>query len=403
MQSTAATNQQVPYWRLSSFYFFYFGLLGAMLPFWPLYLRELGYSADKIGYITGAVMATKIIAPNIWGYLADVSGRRMRIIRMGSLLAFVSFFAILLRQDFWWMMLVVVAYSFFWNAVLAQFEVATLSHLKGRYERYSLIRVWGSVGFVVAVATLGLVFDYISVSWLPYFLLSLLGGIWISSLLVSEPSGGQHEQHERPSLMSVLRAPSVISFFVICFLLQVSHGPYYTFFSVYLENHGFNRTATGMLWSLGVFAEVLLFLVMHHLLRWYSLYSIMVVSLLLSLVRWLMIAYLVESPTALIIAQLLHAASFGSFHAFAVEMVRKLFPGKLQGQGMALYSALSFGAGGAIGAVGSGWLWDVNPVLTFVIAAGTCLLAVLIAFLVNPCERLGRHTGAGQRRVVPKD
>ncbi len=379
----------VLYWRLASFYFFYFALLGAWLPFWPLYLQDLGFGPEEIGYLVGIMMATKIIAPNIWGWLADKTGKRMAIVRLGALIALLLFFALFVKPDnFWWLAFVIAGFSFFWNAILAQFEVTTLSHLEGQYQRYSQIRVWGSIGFIIAVALLGFFFDYFSVSWLPWFIIVLLAGIWLSSLIVQEkdklPANGLH----RKSLRSVLKQPRVIAFLVTCFLLQVSHGPYYTFFSVYMEGHGYSRAITGLLWSIGVIAEVVVFIVMHRLLARFSLYQIMLASLILSVVRWLLIGFYVDSLPVLIVAQCLHAATFGSYHAFAVEMVRRAFSGGLEGQGMALYSGLSFGAGGAVGAVLSGWLWEHYSELSFLLAALVCLLAVAVSLSIKDRDDL---------------
>ena len=374
-----SSHSSVPYWRLSSFYFCYFALLGAWMPFWPLYLQDLGFGAEAIGYLVGLMMATKIVAPNIWGWLADVSDQRMRVIRVGSFIAFIIFLGIFIDQSFWWMAAVIGCFSFFWNAVLAQFEVATLSHLDGRYQRYSQIRLWGSVGFIVAVACLGLYFDYYSVAVLPWFIAMLLLGIWLSSLLVSEKRINPSAPKQQRSLLQLVSKPSVVSFLLTCFLLQVSHGPYYTFFSVYLESHGYSRTVTGLLWSLGVLAEVVVFIVMHRLLQRFRLRHILLASLVLTILRWLLIAYFVDSWVILFFAQLLHAASFGTYHAYAIEMVRRLFAGGYEGQGMALYSGLSFGAGGAAGAILSGWLWDASAQLTFVLAAAVGVLAVLIS------------------------
>ncbi len=140
----------LPYWRLSGFYFFYFALLGTWLPYWALYLKSLNFSSLQIGFLSALVMVTKVVAPNIWGWLADSYHCRTRIIRLGAMLATVCFLGVYFSQDYWWISLVIVLYSFFWNAVLSQFDVLTLSHLQGRYARYSLIRVWGSVGSIVA-------------------------------------------------------------------------------------------------------------------------------------------------------------------------------------------------------------------------------------------------------------
>ncbi|WP_269619186.1 MFS transporter [Zhongshania sp. BJYM1] len=371
---------RVPYWRLSGFYFCYFALLGTWLPYWALYLKSLDFSSEDIGILTALVMGTKIVAPNLWGWLADTYGYRTRIIRFGAFAAILAFAGVYLRSDFWWLAAVVVTYSFFWNAVLAQFDVLTLSHLSGRYGRYSLIRVWGSIGFILAVLVVGWWLDRQPIVHLLYIISILLTGIWLASLLVSEKGeSAVHNKNLRQSLGGILRRPAVISFFVISFFLQLSHGPYYTFFSIYLEAHSYSKTEIGVLWSLGVIAEVFLFMGMHRVLSAFSLRNIVLWSLALSCLRWLLIAFFVDYPWILIIAQCLHAASFGSYHAAGIEIIRTCFVGH-QGQGMALYSGLSFGLGGAVGAILSGWVWDFSGVLCFVVAAFSAAVAYWLAW-----------------------
>jgi PPP family 3-phenylpropionic acid transporter len=315
--------------------------------------------------------------------VADVADQRMRMIRYGSLLAFIAFLGVFVSQQFWWMAFIITAYSFFWNAVLPQFEVVTLACLEGRFNRYSQIRLWGSVGFIVAVVCLGIYFDYFAISALPWFIAFFLLGVWLCSLLVTDTHKTPRSKSDGQSFFKVIKQPSVIAFLLTCFLLQLSHGPYYTFFSVYLERYDYSRATIGFLWSFGVIAEVVVFIVMHKLLANYRLKSILLVSLVLSVIRWVLIAYFVESGFLLLIAQSLHAASFASFHAYAVEMVRRLFAGGYEVQGMALYSSLSYGAGGALGAVFSGLLWDINAQLTFLMAAIACLLAIAISFFIK--------------------
>jgi PPP family 3-phenylpropionic acid transporter len=370
------------YGRLSAFYFFYFALLGAWLPFWPLYLRDLGYNAAAIGAMAGTLQATKIIAPNIWGWLADRSGQRLRIIRFGAAAAVVIFSGIFFLDGFIWLLLIVAGFSFFWNAVHAQFEVITLAHLRDQVQRYSLVRVWGSIGFIVIVLVLGALFDHVALRALPFILFGLLLSIWFSTLSVRVPPPLHNTVlQQREPLSTVLRQPIVIAFLLTNFLLLVSHGPYYTFFSVYLESHQYSRTQTGLLWSLGVIAEVAVFLLMHRLLQCYTLRAIVLTSLALTVLRWVLIAFYVESLPILIFAQTLHAASFASQHSCAVEMVRRLFAGGHEGQGMALYSGLCYGGGAALGAVLSGLVWNRYPTATFVAASAVALLAWVIAWI----------------------
>ncbi len=379
-------GQAIPYWRLSGFYFFYFALLGSWLPYWSLYLEYLGYGASAIGLLAAVVMLTKVLAPSLWSWVASLTGRRMAVIRWGAALATLIFSAVFYRTDWLWLLLVVAGYSFFWNAVLAQFEVVTLGHLGSRFARYSQIRVWGSVGFVLAVVGLGWVIDWTHIRYLPFYLLALLLGILFSSLSVSEHAGARSQEHKNRGSGSVLplfRRPEILAFFASCFLLQVTHGPYYTFFSLYLEDAGYSTRWIGILWSLGVIAEIGLFLVMHHFMRWFSLRQLLLISLGAAVLRWILTAEYAGVWPVLVLAQLLHAATFGSYHAVAVEFIRRRFGGH-QGQGMALYSGLSFGAGGATGALLAGLFWAEYPEGTFWGAAAVAVLATGIAWFAMP-------------------
>ncbi|MDX1609785.1 MAG: MFS transporter, partial [Halofilum sp. (in: g-proteobacteria)] len=108
----------VPYWRLSAFYLLFFATLGALLPYWSLYLRELGHSPGEIGSLMAIIAATKIVAPNLWGWVADRRGERMPVVRFGAGMAFVLFLGVFLAQGFWWLAAVMALFTFFWNAAL---------------------------------------------------------------------------------------------------------------------------------------------------------------------------------------------------------------------------------------------------------------------------------------------
>lgn len=369
----------MPYWRLSGFYFLYFAFLGTWLPYWNLYLKSLDYSAHAIGLMTAIMLGTKIVSPSVWGYLADRTSNRMAVIRGGALVAAFAFAIIVVPQPVWLMALAVLLYSFFWNAVMPQFDVVTLSYLDGQYTRYSRIRLWGSIGFICAVGGFGLVFDHLAIERLPPFLLVLLVGIALSSYLVSEKKSSITKLKAATGIWSVVRQTPVLAFLASCFLMQLSHGPYYTFFSIYLEQQQYSRTATGALWSLGVIAEVVLFIVMPQLMARFSLRQIMLATWVLTTTRWVLIGFCVDSLPLLLLAQCMHAASIGSFHAAAIELTRRFFAPAHQGQGQALYSS-SYGAGAAAGALMAGVVWDLSPVIAFASAATAAALALFICW-----------------------
>ena len=374
----------MPYWRLSGFYFFYFSSLGALAPYWGLYLKSLGFTAAAIGTMMAVIMATKIVSPNIWGWVADHTGKRMAIVRLGGLLSVIAFAGVFVSQEYWWLLTVMMVFSFFWNATLPQFEATTFSHLGEQTHRYSSVRLWGSIGFMVAVWLIGQQLEGSKISYLPMILMGLFITIWASSLIVPEKAAEHLHLHGEP-LKVVLKRPEVVGLLAICFLMQLSHGPYYTFYSIYMQDHGYSLSFIGFLWALGVLAEVLIFMRMHKLVPRFGLKRLLIVSLLIASARWVIIALFPASMPLMVLAQIFHAASFGLYHAVAIQLIHQYFVGKNQGKGQALYSSVSFGAGGAIGSFYAGYTWEsFGTTATFMVAAAVSLIGVYIAYKKIP-------------------
>jgi PPP family 3-phenylpropionic acid transporter len=370
----------VPYWRLSGFYLFYFASLGALVPYWGLYLQSIGHGPAAIGELTAILTATKVVAPNIWGWIADHRGYRMAIVRLASLLSAVAFAGVFLGTGYWWLAFVLTVFSFFWNAALPQLEATTFSHLGEGVHHYTRIRVWGSVGFILSVTALGWVLDLRGPGAVLPVVLTLMVGIWLSTLVVPERAAGHLHLAPEP-LWRVVRRPAVLALIAACFLAQASHGPYYAFYSIYLEGHGFDRSMIGELWALGVVAEVVLYLVVHRMLTGYGLRRLFLLAFALTAVRWVLIGVYPGQVAVLLGAQLLHAASFGLYHAVAIQLFHRFFVGRLQGRGQALYSSMSFGAGGAAGTLAAGYAWGgIGPTATYLAAAATAALGLLIAW-----------------------
>lgn len=371
----------VPYWRLSGFYFFYFATLGSLLPFWSLYLKHNGFSAEQIGELTAMLVATKIIAPHLWGWLADRTGRSLVLIRITALLSLLMFSGFLYRHDYLWVAGVTVAFSLFWNATLPQFEAATLHHLSSQPQRYSHIRLWGSIGFIAAVLGIGRLLDLLGIAHLPLIIGGLLGLNWLMALITPEARRPEARK-ANGGVLPLLFKPELLAFLTVYMLLQVAHGPYYTFYSVYLKQHGYSATETGLLWALGVVAEIFVFVWMSRLLRRIGPRVLLLSSLTLSMGRWLMIAYGADYTPVIVSAQVLHAASFGVAHVVAMQLLHGYFGSGHQSKGQALYSSLSFGLGGMLGSYYSGLAWEtLGGGEVFVVAGWVSGLALLIAFI----------------------
>ena len=371
---------RIPYKRLSAFYFFYFAVLGGFMPYWGLYLqKQLQFTPALIGQLMALTVGTRIVAPNLWGYIADRSGRRLFLVRMGALMLMLFWCGIFFVHSYWPIAFVLLGYSFFQNAILAQFEAVTVAHLGENRDEYGHIRLWGSLGFIATVAGLGVLFDAISLHWLPPILAACALASWLASLSVPDIVTARRAD-ATTSLWSILKRPTVFGFLAASFLLELSHAPYYTFYSIYLEAHHYSHSAIGWLWALGVGAEVLAFTQMHRILPALGERRLMLLSLALAVFRWWVIGQAVDYPAVMIAMQTLHAASFACFHASCINLIYRHFGDGHQGQGQALYSML-WGLGVALGSWWAGGVWQsLGPTRIYETAALSCVLAFTVAW-----------------------
>ncbi|RDH44430.1 MFS transporter [Zooshikella ganghwensis] len=387
MSSDSPPNT-VPVRSLASVYGWYFVILGILVPYWAPYLQSQGFSSSEIGILLAILMATKVIAPLVWGLLADYFFCSLRLVRIGTLCSVVAFAGVFGVDAFWPMAFVMACFSFFWNAVLPLFEVITLRFLVGQTQFYSRIRLWGSIGFIVAVLGVGGLLDLISLDWVPWLCWLAFWGLWLASLALPMSAKKTSGTAVIPPHKMYFRMMPVVGFFAVAALVQLAHGPYYTFFSIHLQNHGYSHTAIGSLWALGVLAEVILFLFMHQLLPKLGVRNCLMLGLLGAALRWFMIGWWADSLVLITLAQLLHALSFGACHAASIEFVHRQFPEGLAGRGQALYSGISFGLGAGLGALAAGYGWEsLGAAMTFSMASLVCVLGLWLTYVALPQVR----------------
>lgn len=347
----------LPHWRLSGYYFFYFAFIGAFSPYFGLYLQSLSFSAWDIGLLMSQMQLMRLFGPNLWGWLVDHFGHRVAVIRLAGAIGLAGFLAFFWLDRLPGMLVAMAVLALFWSAALPLVETLTFDHLREERGRYGNIRLWGSVGFIVAVMGTGALLDWVEpvgVLWVCAF---ILAGILGFAMVLPEAPLHVSAAKEIP-IGRILRQPRVLALMGACFAMSAAHGGFYVFYSIHLSGNGYTKTAVGLLWSLGVLAEIGVFLLMARIARRYSLRDILLVSFAAAVLRFLVMGWAVDSVAAMVFVQLLHGLTFGAYHAAAIAAVNQWFPGKAQGRGQALYSSLSFGAGGLVGALVSGWTWD---------------------------------------------
>lgn len=364
--------------RLSGFYFFYYSIVGTFMPYWNLYLQDQGFNYQEIGVLSSIAIVTRFFAPLVWGWIADKSGKRMLLVRIATWMESCIWLAIfIVPNTFQSVALLMLIFSFFQNAILAQFEGVTLFWLGDQKAKiYGKIRKWGSVGFIVGVFTIGAILEIVHISMLPILLLIIASLAFIWSFTIREPDSAPTSQKHLEPLLPVLKRPAVAAFFAIEFILLFSHAPFYSFYSNFLKSLSFNTTQIGSLWAMGVFAEIFMFSIASKIFQRFSWRSLVIVCLLVTSIRWMLVAVFSHYFIGQLFAQCLHAFSFGLFHLIAMRVIFQNFSAGQQGRGQALYSTM-WGLGVAFGSVLAGDFWKIlSGELIFMWASVVVLLGL---------------------------
>ncbi|MCE6237973.1 MULTISPECIES: MFS transporter [Acinetobacter] len=364
--------------RLGGFYFFYYSIVGTFMPYWNLYLQDQGFNYQEIGVLSSIAIVTRFFAPLVWGWIADKSGKRMLLVRIATWMESCIWLAIfIVPNTFQSVALLMLIFSFFQNAILAQFEGVTLFWLGDQKAKlYGKIRKWGSVGFIVGVFTIGAILEIVHISMLPILLLIIASLAFIWSFTIREPDSAPTSQKYLEPLLPVLKRPTVAAFFAIEFILLFSHAPFYSFYSNFLKSLNFSTTEIGFLWAMGVFAEIFMFSIASKIFQRFSWRSLVIVCLLVTSIRWMLVALFSHYFIGQLFAQCLHAFSFGLFHLIAMRVIFQNFSAGQQGRGQALYSTM-WGLGVALGSVLAGHFWKIlSGELIFMCASVVVLLGL---------------------------
>ncbi len=367
--------------RLGAFYFLFFVGAGLWVAYLPPYFAARGLGAAEIAWVLALPQLARIVAPTAWGVLADRFGAQRAIVVLAcgagivcyALLPNVSGFA-----AFAWLMGVT---SLVATAALPLVEAITLGVLAGQTGRYGPIRLWGSIGFMIAVFAGGTWLDFASVNALPYAMLVVMIGTLAVGLTLPTPA-----MHAVASGRLVINSAAIL-LLGSAFFMAVAHGTLYAFFTLHLQRLGYDGSLIGFLWMLGVLGEIGVFLFLPAFFRRFDLSTILVASAACGVARFLAIGWAADWLIVLVAAQLLHAATFGSFHAAAVATVHRVFPPQAHARGQSLFSSIGYGAGGALGAVAAGWAWEAaGPGVAFTVSSAAALAGLLFAC---PLKRKG--------------
>jgi PPP family 3-phenylpropionic acid transporter len=175
-----------------------------------------------------------------------------------------------------------------------------------------------------------------------------------------------------------------------------SHGTYYGFFSIHLEELGLERWFIGMSWAVAVTAEILVMVSSQRLFDRFSLESVITASFLFAALRWAILG-LTANPLLILASQMLHAASYAAFHMASILYMDRLSPGSTKTLAQAVNNALSYGFGLMLGFLINGALYEGwNPFWLFRMSAAAALTgAVVFGIFGKPAAESPEPAGNG--------
>lgn len=348
------------HYTFAAFFFFYFGYLGIVSPFMSLYFNHIGFTALQISVLMSMLQFTRIIGPFAWGWFADHRRDRIGLMRVTVILALIVFLGIFVSNQFYFLLAWMFILNTFSSSLTPLSEAVTIRALQkeNAFEsKYGKLRLWGSIGFILAVSVGGFWFEKSGIETLPYVALALMCGVVVSTWTLWEPP---HEVYERQKgeILSILKKPEVMWFFTSSFCMIFAHASYYVFYSLYLTKLGYGTQTIGLFWMLGVLAEVLFFYYQRFFLAKFGAQKILAACFIVAALRFATIAYL-PIFGLLLLMQIFHAMTFGAHHTSSLRFLQQWFNGSTQARGQALYTSISYGIGGSVGGFVAGWVWDV--------------------------------------------
>ena len=379
------STRQLSKFIIGTQYFLYFGVLGIFLPYFNLYCYHIGFSGFQIGTLSALRSIALVLFPLVWGALADRLNKRKPIYILCIVISTVIWSLFLFTVEFWPMLLITIFYGMFYAPIISFLEAFTMDVLGKEKKSYGRIRAWGSISFITMVLVLGKVIDIYSVEVI--VILILAGSIMLTIGSTRVPAI-QPPKKDRlaPGARSLLRR-RVIVFLFCAFLMLVSHGAYYGFFSIHLTNLGFDGTFIGICWALASTAEILVMVRSEKLFNRFSIENVLTFSFVIAAIRWL-ILFFASSPAVILASQILHAVTYGAFHMASILYIDRLAPQQAKTTGQAVNNAVTYGLGLMVGFFVNGYLYELMG--SFALFGLSSLIAVSGGLLFKALQMMER-------------
>lgn len=363
-----------------AFYFFYYAAMAALLPFLVLHYEALGLSARQIGFLTGAMPLTMLLSAPLWGEWADATGRHRRLLLLAVAGTLPPVLFLVHGERFILLLGLVVVFAVAVAPVMPLVDNAVLDALGDKKSDYGKQRLWGAVGWGLSAPLAGWLTQRLGLEWAFYgYLVLMAGGLFVALRL---PVGsGRTVRGFGFGLRSLLSDWPWLVFLTASFISGMSLAVSGNFLYLYLHELGGSRTLIGLSLSFATLSELPVMFFGARLLERLGARGLLVVSLLIFSLRLFAYSFMASPELALPI-QLLHGPTFAAMWIAGVSYAKEIAPREGGAAAQGLFSGVTAGLGGAVGALAGGFLYDgVGPAMMFRVFGVAVLLGALLLLL----------------------
>ncbi len=341
-----------------------------------VYYASIGLSGTQIGLINTVSPLVGMFSSPSWGVLSDRTGKTRRLLAITTLGAILTSLAISQIHSFALLLAVVALYALFNSPTVPLVDSTALELLGEHRERYGAQRVWGSIGFVVTSAVIGLILERTGISFI-FIGNAVILAIFIVALVVLPERPVRLSGSIWRGLSTMMRQPPWLVFAASIGLLGMANSGMQNFLSVMLHEMGGSDSLIGITWTIGAIAEMPVMILGALLLKRFGARRLIGFAISVYGLRMLLYSVMPAPEWAAWIASL-GGLSFGLYWISAVTYASELAPAHLKATSQGLLVAVT-SLSGIIGATLAGLLYDqVGPSIMFRILAGFCALALIL-------------------------
>lgn len=322
-----------------------------------------------------------IAAPFLWTALADATRQGDRIFLWNTWLSMGAALLLPVTRRLVPAALSIFCLAAFRTPLIPLANSMAFGALKNRPHGYAGIRLWGTIGYIVAAVGAGAVMDRVGLQAGMY-------GVALAMLACGAVAWtGRSRERVRLApagvreILESVRDRRFVILLASTALAWTSYGPYGTFYTIHLESLGRSRAFAGAAWALAATSELVVMLLWPRMCRWLGPRTWLLIALAANPLRWALSSF-ARDPVVLLAIQLTHAFTFGVLYLAAVQQVERVAPQGLRATAQGVFASVTFGCGGLVGNMLGGLLYEPMGMTALYIASalisgwGMCLYAV---------------------------